>query len=555
MPNFEQFPKQEKGEIDIDVKEFDEGKIEDSFQNLFEKQYKKIITEKSREELVDTYEYVNALVERGDVHETNNFLEYVSKNLQYFIYKERVDFENLAEKSREMLESERDANLPPLEQKEEIASLREVRKILFNLEKSGKLTKKEAKARFLEEYEVYRKEREWQKEGIEYLRGRIIGDIFKNLKTASGLNLYDLRMRIENPDDFKRFEKEKSAPMDILLEITEDNTSAEDIFELIDKKAPYYRLTEDQKQELYKTVDGLMEKRKKVQRWRDRDSDEEIIKKVLGKEPEGQIDVITTPFAFLLRCKNIKDFAVLSSGKKEITPSEMEFAKKAGAFFLPDKGGIFMVERAVEKNEFDWEKFNTLIHEEQHNIDYTVGDATFINLPEKLEDARKKEFETLFEEDKTRKELAEKEYTKGLREYRKYYEFRAASEVLAYIKQGEGINSSFKKITQLHEDGGIYDYFSAEVKNYIAEEIKEKSEVLSEDSIKEMINQIFVNEYQNLLKNAKEAIELMENNYVSREKMVNFLQNRPIREWTKEVRRKLRKKREEGIDVDVSEFE
>lgn len=499
--------------------------------------------------LFDVYNLAGDLIEKNkNFDEALDFLEYNGACPSFFS-KDRKKFKDFAERAREILESERDTSLEPFDAEYELVQLKMNRGELLRKERAGKITHKEALYEFKKRFEKYRSEREWQKEGISYLRERVQEEIIESLQTFAGVSLGELRMIIENPEELKEFMKKKGADSLIdLTQIKKTKPSFVRILGLIREKASFYRLTKEQIKESEKETELILENRRKVGELRRQFTDDsELFEHITKNKPKGRIEVVEGPFSFYFRCYDDKDFAYFSSRRVmeggKIEQKDINLTKSFDNMAISVVGGIFTAEKNSEVKPFDRSLYMLHLHEEQHIIDFLLKESWLTpDFREFLDYLIKLEYFWETGDKKKIREEVKKEIQRGLRKYREFEECKTSSEITSFLNQ----RVETEQILEiLKEDGGFYDYFNKEKREEIFEYIRNSFESLNDFEIYAIINDVLVDGYYKNIDEAMEAIKTLQKNKVSKDKIISLLQPLPLHKWPAEARRvaKTRKKR------------
>lgn len=467
----------------------------------------------------------------------------------------RKEFKEFAESARRILESKRDESLLPFDEKTEFKKLREERKDIVAKTKKGLMTREQGLKISRDHFEEFKKERDWQRDGMEYFQIKIIEDMLAEMKTSAGVSALEGRMILENPRELEEFVVKNGLDSAIkLLEVPEGDSDRVgdrlDFFyhigDEIEKKAKYYRITDEQKSELVINTAALMNKRADARK-------NKTIKEITGSRGLNprNFEIISTPFVFYIRCGDEGDYAALYTGKKreEIAKKEIEHLKNSGGFY---SGKNYLVEKNIgEDKTFNIEKFEVFIHEEQHFFDKMFQKRTeYQNFSDYLDDAWA--ILAIQEIDEGgKKDLKETNYeiSRALRKFREYECWRAASEFLAFFRIGANLEYIVELLKKEKKQGGGYDYFKEETREAISNYITENFDEIGCDEARETVNQVLVEEYGEILDDATEAIKLLTNEKfkISKDRVIIFLQALPLQKWLSKTRKFLKRKEIKNI--------
>jgi hypothetical protein len=260
---------------------------------------------------------------------------------------------------------------------------------------------------------------------------------------------------------------------------------------------------------------------------------------LFGKEPKGEIEIITGPAILYVKCHELGDYEyAFWKGRQEKDarlPFNDEIKKKAdiskgfelsGFSSHPDL--YVAVENVTQTlREPDPENFSkeVFLHEEQHAIKSLFDepfekDKAFANRSMERFKAAKSQ------EDKKR---ILKSY---FRATRKEAEIYAKDEMLAYYKDGTAFPEIMKKLAKK------YDFLKKEKENEFRPlwmNNNEPDRALSEETSEE----VYIKEYRRLLKTAMRAIKKMEEAGYDKEEITAFLTHEPLAKWEKAVKRVL----------------
>jgi hypothetical protein len=362
----------------------------------------------------------------------------------------------------------------------------------------------------------------------------------RKLKHGSKLRMnlpkqYDLRQRKMN-----RFRKnlveQKKGIAEIQIRLTERIRENPDegfgrLRSIIVDSVARFRLTPLQIERLEEGVREYMHKHAAVKYYRKKYADnEELFRNCFNKDSQGSFEVVEGPMTLYFRCHDLRDYALIRladfSVKREITDKHLKFADKSGGVSIqdcaiPQLAGCVIAEKSLGKAV----NAETLKHEEQHAIKKLFErQQPKENILEKVENVETDKRESLL---KTQ-----------LRIKRKDFERRVESEFLAYFGGGVHPSDAADKLLDKSEFGS-YKYFE-EWKEKEGIELVSSLEKLGMDPqvIADIFRQVFVREYEDIIRKARWAMEDLEGEWhMSEEEIVNILSNEPLRKWPKLVSR------------------
>lgn len=506
------------------------------------------------------FEWARGMVEKtGDFRESIEWLEYFGSS-PFEMVDDRKEYKEFAERARYLVESKRDASLPPFDERAERKKLREQRKKIVEMVKSGEITREAGLEVSRADFEEFKRERDWQREGMEYFKERIFEDMLGQMRTSAGVSALEGRMILENEKELKKYIEKygEDAAINILEVPVGDfdsidgrNDFVRALDDEIDARTVFYRFTEEQTDELKNHVFGsLVEKRAdlvgKMKKGLNKNNTLEEITGVPGLD-RRKMKIIPTAFAFYIRCEDVKDYAALYKGKPKdkLTEEEIEDAEKSGGFYREKN---YLAEKNTGKKKFGAREFRIFNHEEQHFFD-----QIFQGGPAHLEFSIFLDYAAAhleFEEAKTGKKdfkQTELEVGQALRGFRKYWEWRAASEFLAYFRQGSLPEDIYEKLITEKRFGGIYDYFDEEKCAEIYKHITENFSGMGAEETNGIIRKILAEEYMKILKKAEEALDTLQRRYLSRDQIISFFQKLPPDRWLPATKKILKNKKEKEI--------
>lgn len=285
---------------------------------------------------------------------------------------------------------------------------------------------------------------------------------------------------------------------------------------------------------------------------------------LFGSTPKGRVEVIQGPITLYFRCHNSEDYALIHSEaflkNHNLNQTQVDKAKRSAGVFIENAPlqtlrGSITAEHA-QGSPFNYHAREIYEHEEQHAImslftqavrQYKtkliisrrpvppfVREATsFISFvsPLSLKLLRR----DLRHASNSKKELLVKHLLQG--ERKSSGENRTKDEILAYLKSGQNLQTIENLLTTPEEEGGLYDYFNADWRQAITEELVEVTGEELRPLIRQSVEDVFVREYQDVISDSMTAIITLQNHGFSLEEVVNLLINEPLSRWEKVANR------------------
>ncbi len=259
--------------------------------------------------------------------------------------------------------------------------------------------------------------------------------------------------------------------------------------------------------------------------------DSDLYKNLFGRDPKGKIEVVKGPMTLYFRCHDPEDYALIHSqafiNKRQLKPEDLEAANLTGGISLgsapiPGLEGTIIAEN-VKKVAFENSK-KTYEHEEQHAIKrlFKESEIKMKLAPGSYEIKTTKEQIQFFE--------------RVLRSWREDAEFRVKDEILAYLKSGDAPNLVFQVLTQLADQGGIYDYLKNIREKGLPELLAgQKSEKVKEN-LRKAAHNVLEEEYRNLIRRGIASFQLLvEEMKYSKEKATAILVKESLSNWFRVV--------------------
>lgn len=269
--------------------------------------------------------------------------------------------------------------------------------------------------------------------------------------------------------------------------------------------------------------------------------DNELFKFLFGREPKGRIEIIVGPITLYFRCHDINDYAYLYTQsflkKEEPTIEQISLVSGSGGakltFNIETKiknqdltsPHLIIIENASLGHEFTDKQKGILVHEEQHAINTLLFPSEYNTYFSYLDLVEAKT--------KIEKEQALRRYFRFLRED---YDSHVKDEIIAYLKQGGSAEHIFELLIRAKEEGGRYDYFPKDKQKDLTEQIfkgsLEQSPELKQ-MIEDVVQDIFVKEYQQIIKDGLSALVSLRDMGYSSEQAIALFQQESLTKWPK----------------------
>lgn len=278
---------------------------------------------------------------------------------------------------------------------------------------------------------------------------------------------------------------------------------------------------------------------------------------LFGATPKGKIEIIQGPVTLYFRCHNLSDYALIHNAvfdKSSKKPSDNEARKTSGValhdYPVPELKNSIIAENALGL-PFDEHAQRVLTHEEQHQIMTLFREAYTDYLPNSsqnqqvLSTIKKIAQESLpsdFHPDNMA-DLAERfdrerdVIKKGrlivnfLRQRRQTDEAHAKDEILAFFQEGDSIHNIEAQLFKTAEKSGLYDFSDKKSRAIYAEDLVRHLGKQYSAPIKQLVEDILVNEYHASLRQAFNALSTLSATNLLREHIVNMLMNIPLSRW------------------------
>ncbi len=266
---------------------------------------------------------------------------------------------------------------------------------------------------------------------------------------------------------------------------------------------------------------------------------------VFGVAPHSHVQVIEGPVTLYFRCDDLRDYARIRFEyfypSAQVTADELAIADKSGGVSIPSAPiryrnleGTLIAEKALSK-PFGGAAQNIYRHEEQHVFFRFV---TRKNYPPAWKKFIPKASVPLlpFEEESYvgDREHAKQLFLRYLRRERFEGEESSKNELLAYAVGGTNRHAVIKYLLTKEEDGGLYDYFKGYHKKIQRDLLFYGWVPKSFDALFE---RVFEREYEKLLEQGCDAIDLLGRNGFLIHEIVGLLMTEPLRFWLKIARR------------------
>ena len=332
------------------------------------------------------------------------------------------------------------------------------------------------------------------------------------------------------------------------------DASPDELYDYMIKVAELFGFTEKQKDLAKSVLKKYAEKHKFIKETRRQFPDDiDLFEDFFGRKPSGKIEVLEGPISICFRVYNQKDFAYLYSGaflkRRSPTKKEIEESDDSGGFMIeelkvPRFKGVVFIESVDVKSDFVEDSKDIFNHEEQHIINF-LFEKEFMNTPEYKDEVAKILARLKMAEKDNERELVIKQYFSYIR---KKFENLARNEIIAYLtEEGNGFDDYFLEevilnLTALRKDGGIYDYYFNEhdiIRKYVFKDIVKIIGRKFMPSIRLIANEVFVDEYKNIIREAVNSLELLHDKKYSKEQIIALMQKEPLRKWRRVVGRLL----------------
>jgi hypothetical protein len=378
------------------------------------------------------------------------------------------------------------------------------------------------------------------------------GEVFVPEKEVREILKYKGEERKEKLAVFKEkltFQKAGLAKVqkEIIEKIKENpDSSYKELFEEACRLGEEYGMNEEQKKIASSALEQYEEKHRVIEEVRESYPDaNDLYKELFGKKPKGEVEIIAGPVTLYIKCHDLEDYEnIYFQSAKKLNPRQKfdaEFKEKVDrtkgiqVSGLEDFPDLWIAVENVTKLEMEpnskEESKSVFLHEEQHAIKSLFEEAPERDLG--LANKTRNDF-------KTTENTGEKERVlcRYFRETRKESEIYAKDEILAYYKDGTDLPDVVQKLSKLKEEGGNYDY-SEKNRNNLFLWMKENEEIRT--LTKEVMQEVYVDGYRELLEEATNAIKKMETAGYEKDEIITLLTYEPLAKWGKVVGRVLEK--------------
>lgn len=225
-----------------------------------------------------------------------------------------------------------------------------------------------------------------------------------------------------------------------------------ELFEVVAKKAPEYKLNGIQLDEFRKAIVKYVENHRTIQKYLEdykkrfpKDWQREFFKDLFGRYPQCRIELVIKPMALFWRCWDVEDFVLGVVKDKERREKAREWlgyniSKKT----LPGLEGLVNMQNAFERPKVV-EAAKTIVHEEWHSEQKIIPVLTS---EKKISKARLKDLSPESPIEKVQETVFD-ELTIWLALFKK----GAQNEILARLREGEKVEGIKNSLV------GGYDFF------------------------------------------------------------------------------------------------
>lgn len=291
----------------------------------------------------------------------------------------------------------------------------------------------------------------------------------------------------------------------------------------------------------------------------DEEGDKSLFSTLFGRLPKGEIEVKQGPITLYFRCHNEDDFALIygqSFGTGELNEVQKSKARQSGGVLIyyqpiPSLKHSIAAENANGLNTY--ESNGIFIHEEQHSIMRLFQEA-YTEYRSKHQDSKSstvkaveklvilptpdiEEVISLVTQAKNPHEAQELIYNLLRKERQQIEENKVKDEMLAFVKQGTSIRDIDHYLTKPASEGGLYDFFDKDSRQELMKDLMKGLSSSLSPVISKAVDDVFVNEYQQILEDCKTAVIILQKNSFSKEEIVNLLINEPFEDWRLAVER------------------
>ena len=365
----------------------------------------------------------------------------------------------------------------------------------------------------------------------------------QELKKISGLS--EVEGRKELAALKQALDKEKTGLANVqteILALVRRNKSLTpiDLYEKTHQLCRAYNISRSGERAAYSAAEEYLQSRQKIDSLKEQCPNcRNWFNYIFGQPPQGRVEVKQGPINIHFKIFNLDDYILAYTGGNLENKNFAEQADKTGGaninyvFLRPELAGLITIERADKNYSKEWSN-DVFQHEEQHSLEDLIKEK-FRPLPST----------SLFLEfskcqNESTKRLLLQRYFRQVRENPS--EFKAKHEILSFSKGSYFTDKEiYNYLTALEEDGGIYD-FSKKQKEGCIKNLIEEFGAENAPLIEEVAQEIFVDEYQKLIKNGLEAFTAIKAQGYDSEWITAFLTQEPLPSWHKAVKRHLAEK-------------
>lgn len=294
----------------------------------------------------------------------------------------------------------------------------------------------------------------------------------------------------------------------LVNELRNNTLNLEKANEIIAEFKEKFKFPNDLVKKISNLVKSILNKKEKIEEIRKSYPDnKQLFMALLGKEPKGEIEIITRPLAIYIKCLNPEDFYAFNEDIQKINPNiNKVIAVNLPTCLIKELSGLIIIENSSALKTSNYTTEDILKHEEQHVIDrLLLGkkklEITYKKLPNDLN--KIEETDDL----EKRKELMERIIKKLARNFiNKYMGSELKSEIFAHLKMGKSIEYTFSKLSSSIEPNKNYYFLNC----YKNEFIYKLQQILNNPTeIVEMAEKIFQEEYQIIMDGARKSLKLL----------------------------------------------
>ena len=293
------------------------------------------------------------------------------------------------------------------------------------------------------------------------------------------------------------------------------------------EKAKEHKLSKQQIDNYRKVFDEAEKRNKVIKKFTEeyKNRPEDFFEATFGRKPVGEVIVESSAISIVFICKDIRDYAWAhkrvehKNDDLELDKNDIKYAESTGGCAIRSGTKIKELDTSVilvnasERSEYK----DTVIHEEEHIVRYLI--------------------ENIFS----------KKFLSDLKSYEK----RAKGEILAFLKEGQDMESIKNYLFEKEDKGGLYDYFAGnrKVKQSYQngyDELINQPEYSNDSSLiylskhyKAVVESFERKEktYYEHLENALDCIDKLEETGFSRDKIIGLFQMEKLAKWPKVYKR------------------